>query len=176
MSDDAPRIYVASLADYNAGRLHGRWIHATDTMDEIWAQIHRMLEGSHTPEAEEFAIHDHEGFWPAEVREYEPLEYVHRLALGIEKHGRAFAHWVVAAEPDDDLDEQLFLDQYTGRWDSMRDYASDLLDEILENFEANIPEVLRPYIKCDIELFAQDLLVITSMTQDETGVYVFDTK
>ena len=30
-----PRIYVASLSDYNAGRLHGTWIHADDDPDDI---------------------------------------------------------------------------------------------------------------------------------------------
>ena len=29
-SDNGPRIYVASLSDYNAGHLHGTWLGATD--------------------------------------------------------------------------------------------------------------------------------------------------
>ena len=35
----SPRIYVASLSDYNAGRLHGVWIDAAEELDEIWSQI-----------------------------------------------------------------------------------------------------------------------------------------
>lgn len=46
---DTPRIYVASLSDYNAGRLHGEWIDATQELDDIWAEIHAMLAKS--PEA-----------------------------------------------------------------------------------------------------------------------------
>ena len=42
---DRPRIYVACLAAYNDGRLHGRWIAAT-TADEIRTQVRAMLAAS----------------------------------------------------------------------------------------------------------------------------------
>ncbi|MBA3067902.1 MAG: antirestriction protein ArdA, partial [Hyphomonas sp.] len=53
---DWPRIYVACLAAYNAGRLHGRWIDAT-TPNEIRAEARAMLAASPEPGAEEHAIH-----------------------------------------------------------------------------------------------------------------------
>ncbi|MEO0467721.1 MAG: antirestriction protein ArdA, partial [Pseudomonadota bacterium] len=53
---DAPRIYVACLAAYNNGRLHGRWIDATDP-HEVWQQVSAMLAASPEPDAEEWAIH-----------------------------------------------------------------------------------------------------------------------
>jgi len=52
-----PRIYVASLADYNAGRLHGRWIDADRPAEAIREQIAQMLAESKAPVAEEWAIH-----------------------------------------------------------------------------------------------------------------------
>lgn len=60
--DDTPRIYVASLSDYNAGTLHGTWIDLEPDMsaDEIMEQIESMLADSNEPYAEEWAIHDHE--------------------------------------------------------------------------------------------------------------------
>lgn len=33
-----PRIDVASLLDYTAGRLHGTWLEATDDLDDLTAQ------------------------------------------------------------------------------------------------------------------------------------------
>ena len=33
--DGSPRIYVACLAAYNAGRLHGRWIDANQSAEDI---------------------------------------------------------------------------------------------------------------------------------------------
>lgn len=40
------RIYVASLADYNAGRLHGEWIDAHQTADELHSAVTAMLAAS----------------------------------------------------------------------------------------------------------------------------------
>jgi len=46
---ETPRIYVASLADYNAGRLHGRWIDANQSADSIRDEIAQMLTESEDP-------------------------------------------------------------------------------------------------------------------------------
>ena len=59
---DTPRIYVASLADYNSGRLRGRWIDADQPAEAIREQIVEMLAESNEPIAEEWAIHDYENF------------------------------------------------------------------------------------------------------------------
>ena len=53
---DGPRIYVACLAAYNNGFLHGRWIDAT-TPDEIMEEVQAMLAASPIPQAEEWGIH-----------------------------------------------------------------------------------------------------------------------
>ena len=42
-----PRIYVASLSDYSAGRLHGVWIDcAGKTEDALWDEVRAMLAAS----------------------------------------------------------------------------------------------------------------------------------
>ena len=56
------RIYVACLAAYNNGVLHGRWIDAARGEDHIWEETRAMLAASPIPDAEEWAIHDYEGF------------------------------------------------------------------------------------------------------------------
>ncbi|MEP0248115.1 antirestriction protein ArdA, partial [Roseibium sp.] len=53
---DRPRIYVACLAAYNGGRLHGQWIDATEP-DEVREEVRTMLATSPEPDAEEWAIH-----------------------------------------------------------------------------------------------------------------------
>ena len=58
----SPRIYVASLSDYNAGQLHGKWIDADQEASNILGAVHAMLSASTEPYAEEWAIHDYEGF------------------------------------------------------------------------------------------------------------------
>jgi antirestriction protein ArdA len=89
-----PRIYVASLADYVGGHLHGVWLEVTGDADELEERVKRMLSASPLPGAEEWAIHDYEGFGPIYLHEHEPLERVAKLARGIAEHGPAFAHWV----------------------------------------------------------------------------------
>src|SRR5436189_4774564 len=59
---ETPRIYAATLSDYNAGRLHGAWIDADQDPEELQAEIDAMLAKSAEPVAEEWAIHDYEGF------------------------------------------------------------------------------------------------------------------
>ncbi|MDQ1744014.1 MAG: hypothetical protein QOE23_2353, partial [Pseudonocardiales bacterium] len=41
-----PRIWVASLSDYNNGVLHGAWIEAAREPEEIQADINTMLAAS----------------------------------------------------------------------------------------------------------------------------------
>src|SRR5436305_12663954 len=80
---ERPRVYVASLADYNAGRLHGAWLDGNQEPGELKRQIAAMLARSPEPGAEEWAIHDYDGFGAARLDEYESLETIARLAAGI---------------------------------------------------------------------------------------------
>jgi antirestriction protein len=117
-----PRIYVASLADYNAGRLHGVWIDAAQDADDIHAEVKAMLaEGM--PGAEEWAIHDSEGFGPLSIAEGESFERVAMLAEDILEHGAAFAAWVEYIGCD--FDYMAFADAYCGEWASEAEYAED---------------------------------------------------
>ena len=77
-----PRIYVACLAAYNNGILHGTWIDADDDADAVNA----MLKTSPIPNAEELAIHDYEGFGNTGIDEYEGLDTVADKAAFIEAH------------------------------------------------------------------------------------------
>ena len=52
-----PRIYVACLAAYNSGYLHGAWIDADQPADDIQSAVGEMLAASPIPRAEEWAIH-----------------------------------------------------------------------------------------------------------------------
>ena len=93
-----PRIYVASLSDYNHGSLHGDWLDADSEPDELDSAIQVILDKSPTGEAEEFAIFDFDGFGPWHLSEYEPISLVRAVARGIAEHGPAFAHWADVAE------------------------------------------------------------------------------
>jgi antirestriction protein len=63
-TDTTPCIYVADLAAYNAGYLHGVWIECCPADADAWQQaIDEMLAASPVGEdAEEWAIHDTENW------------------------------------------------------------------------------------------------------------------
>jgi antirestriction protein len=173
-----PRIYVASLSDYNAGRLHGEWLSAGVEQDELEAGVQTMLAASPTPGAEEFGIFDYEGFGPLRLDEYESLSKVAMIGRGIAEHGSAYAHWAALVGTTDIGESGEFEDAYRGHWESVTAYADDLLDDLGANrmIEQAIPEFLQPYVKVDVEGFARDLELGGDITTSEGdgGVYVFD--
>ena len=82
-----PRIYVASLSDYNNGRLHGCWIRAAQPPERIYNEIHQMLTASPSPSAEEWAIHDQEGFGALSLADAESIDTISGLAMQLDRRG-----------------------------------------------------------------------------------------
>ena len=92
------RIYVASLMDYNNGILHGRWIDVTD-VETIWEEINKMLEESpsakeYHEKAEEWAVHDYEGFGDVLLGENPDFEKLVEIVEGVEEFGEAFLAFI----------------------------------------------------------------------------------
>lgn len=162
-----PKIYVACLAAYNSGTLHGQWIDANQDPEAIHAEIQDMLGCSPALGAEEWAIHDYEGFEGLRLSEYEDIEKVSEIAGFIQEYGEA---WALYAEHIglEYATKDSFDDAYQGQWDSEEDFAEDLASETME-----IPEHLRFYI--DYEKFARDLFISDYFSADGEGrkVYVF---
>lgn len=125
MADVTPRIYVADLAAYNNGKLHGTWIDAAQSPEEIQDEIDAMLKQSPEPFAEEWAIHDYEGFGDLRLHEYESIADVSRLAELIEQYGEMFAAVVAHYGGLRDLDqaETAMTEHYQGRYDDLADWA-----------------------------------------------------
>ena len=166
---ETPRIYVACLASYNSGILHGEWIDATDA-DGIHEGIEAMLQASPVPDAEEWAIHDHEGFCGLHVSEWEDLDALAELGTLIEQHGEAFAAYV-DHQGRDFATVESFEEHYRGEWESEQAYAEELFDEL---YLHGVPEHVRYYI--DYEKFARDLFINDMYSAEATSgrVHVFD--
>ncbi|TRW96277.1 antirestriction protein ArdA [Paracoccus sp. M683] len=161
------RIYVACLAAYNNGILHGRWIAASREAYDIYADIRAMLAASPIEDAEEWAIHDHEGFEGAEVSEYMGIEQVAELAAFIEEHGEIGGK-LVGHFGNLDEARKAIEDAYAGEYRSLADFAEELTEET-----GDIPERLRFYI--DYDRMARDMEIGDVFTI-ETGfeqVHVF---
>jgi len=173
----APRIYMASLSDYNAGVLHGEWLEASSDVEAMEEGVQSMLASSPSPGAEEWAIHDYEGFGPVCLSEYESLSTVAILARGIAEHGAAFAHWAALVGTSDPGDLERFEDAYLGQAESIEGFAEELLDDlgVLRQLDDVLPEHLQPYVKFDVAGFARDLELSGDVVTSESseGVYVF---
>ncbi|MDB5584497.1 MAG: antirestriction protein [Bradyrhizobium sp.] len=138
---DRPRIYVACLAAYNNGFLHGAWIDAARDVWEIWQDIRDMLAASPIEGAEEHAIHDYEGFGDVRISEYADIDRVAEIAAFVVEHGALGT--ALLSYFSDDLDEARAAidDCYLGQHASLSDYLQEVTEESIE-----IPESLRPYI------------------------------
>ena len=162
------RIYVACLAAYNNGKLHGVWIDATQDLDDIQEQVSAMLADSPEPDAEEWAIHDYEGFGSYSVSEYSGFEELHNVALFIEEYpeigGELLGHF-------SDIDEARTAaeENYCGCYTSLADYAQELTEDT-----SQIPENLAFYI--DYERMGRDMEMSGDIYTIETAhdeVHIF---
>ena len=120
-------------------------------------------------EAEEYAIHDYEGFGAYQVSEYEGLESVHEVACFLEEHGEVAGD--VLAHFGDDLEDarKALEENYSGCYSSLADYAEALTEGTTE-----IPDHLAFYI--DYERMGRDMEMSGDIFTVETGyqeVHVF---
>lgn len=199
-----PRIYVASLADYNNGRLHGVWIDvAGKDAEEIEEEVREMLRGSKYPNvvvecpycagekgltdctfchgqgsvesAEEWAIHDYEGFHGLRLSEYEAFPTIAALAEMIDEHGPAFAAWVDNGNAEGlETDEwaEAFQEAYVGEFASLEEWAEDFLEQT--GFFEGVSEHIRNYF--NVEAWARDAQLggdIWTAPASPFGVHVF---
>lgn len=200
-----PRIYAASLSDYNNGRLHGVWIDvAGKDAEEIEEEVKEMLRGSKypnvfvdcpepaceeegqagcwtchsaglVPSAEEWAIHDYEGFHGLRLSEYEAFPTIAALAEQIEEHGPAFAAWIdngnaEGLEPDEWAEG--FQEAFAGEFETLEEWAESFLDDT--GFFDGMPEHVRPYF--NVEAWARDAKLggdIWTAPASPYGVHVF---
>lgn len=198
-TNDDRRIYVACLASYNAGTLHGVWIDVSGKdADDIQEEVNAMLRASpypnvqvdcpdcfedcgrsvcltcegtgKVPSAEEWAIHDQEGFYGL-VEEYTSFDRVAELAELLDEHGEAFA--VYADQVGEDYATgDAFREAFAGEYDTLAAWAEEFLNETGDLGE--VPERLRYYF--DFEAYARDCLLsgdIFAARGDSGALYVF---
>lgn len=220
MTATSPRIYVACLSSYNAGRLHGKFLDVND-LETLQEEIHDILKTSPEPNvtrqdfecdcghrfwqtvahanefgsrkafdecpmcgadatcsgepyasSEEYAVHDHEGFYKLNIGEHPDLEKLVELAEALEEHGAAFAAYLNHLGGLTYLDDAVekFEEAFRGTFKSAGDYVEELTRDTAE-----IPDFLEYYI--DWEKMARDFELNGTifMVESEGGdVYIFD--
>lgn len=168
-----PRIYVACLAAYNAGRLHGRWIDANRSVGEISSEVQAMLAESPETSAEEWAIHDYDGFGSLRLGEWETFERISAIAAGLAEHAGAFAAWLSYDSCLDPSDARGFAAAYRGEWETLRAYAESYADDT--GLRALAENSGSPYVRVDVDALERDLdIELYTVASDQGTVYVFD--
>lgn len=144
-------IYVACLASYNDGRLHGTWIDADQPTDAIFEEIQLMLASSPIEYAEEWAIHDYSGFDCLSLSEYENIDKIVNIVAFLKEH-EPYGCELLAYTGNDIEEATQYAENYQGEYDDEEAFAQTLMEECME-----VPEHLIFYI--DYEKFARDLFI-----------------
>lgn len=165
-----PRIYVANLAAYNAGRMKGKWIEPSTDADELAEQVAEAIGGN--VDRDEWAFHDYDAF--PNMGETPSLEDVAAMAELLEEH----PYGIVKAAMDivgDDVDAiKKLLDEGYGVYESKKDYAEELIENMggVDQLDRNTLE--RHF---DYDSFTREIFDETPSTRvDGLGLVVFNAR
>ena len=146
------KIYVACLASYNAGKLHGAWIEV-DNLEQIQDAITAMLTASPVAGAEEWEVHDHSGWegFPAHDRRLEKLVILPEL---LEEFGADVVSVWVAHNGfhyiSDNTAEDIQM-SFVGEFDDYENIAWHGLEHELDE----VPDYIRNHI--DLETLGREI-------------------
>lgn len=143
---DSPRIYVASLADYNSGRPHGRWIDADQPAGAVREQIAEMLRQSKEPMAGQWVIHDYKGFGDLHLSKHEKdIDRIAEAAFLIKKHGPVFASLLkhLGGIASIDKARHYMEHAYLGEYNRLSDYAIKYVWSRYRDVLENLPDLVR---------------------------------
>lgn len=182
-----PAIWIADLAAYNAGHLHGKWVKldADTTLDDLNRQVEAILKEGQRQYSretlgvhEEFAIHDYECFGPIRIGEYDSLETVLDHAHRIGEEPNKYAAWISARGESDaeNFDPELVHGPYESEDDYFDQYLDSFygsmdLEEVLVNagLDKRTAEALAPLMTwIDAERFTRDY---GNLVEVSTGDY-----
>lgn len=130
-SHDGPAIYVACLASYNKGILHGRWISLEwcTNLEELENAVQQILKESPEPGAEEWAIHDSQGL-PSFLEEESPtLSDLNDYAEGTANVDDRDAYKLACENEGAILSEDGFREIYFGHHSSTAHFAEEYYEQ-----------------------------------------------
>lgn len=156
MSDQ--RIYIACLAAYNNGILHGKWIDCT-SLEEIHEGIKEVLntspENNNPYPCEEWAIHDYEGLGNSITESTSP-ERIMEIVEFFEEVGNAeLAEGLLDYRGGNIDDARRLFESYHGEYKDRGDFAYSLAEETGDLQQ--VPQWLTYHI--DFDAVARDLFM-----------------
>ena len=168
------QIYIACLASYNNGHLHGAWIDVSSDVDEMREGVAAVLASSPVPGAEEWAVHDYDGF--PDMGEYPGLDAIAATAELYElaaEHGiEADDFRAIAANWHGRRDDIVrALDNFAGIFDRLRDFADELADDTLAARGIKTGDFAQRHF--DYESHAHEIEIEYDVVSCPSGVAVF---
>jgi antirestriction protein len=179
---DTPRVWIGCLGCYNGGRLVGDWVDADEADDFAEHFTDKVkVPGMHIVEAhEELWCMDHENFYGLLKGECSPstAQKLGDLFNDVERDHvdmLAVIAWAtVRDEPVTEWDrptEEAFREAFVGEYDSIKDYAYDLVRETGWGGVYPIPDSLEPYL--DFDSIAEELRGDHSLVKIEDSSFLF---
>lgn len=150
-------IYVASLSDYNAGRLHGKWINIGDDAEAVYGEIDGILETSPQGDAEEYAIHSFEGFGGIEIAETEEIEDLILIAEALDEFPSAVVQHIYETCKAEHLSEKCqekYIRTTEFNVDPESAVAEYALDYLTDHGTKGVPQLWLDHIEAVAESLA----------------------
>jgi antirestriction protein len=164
---ETPKIYIANLSAYNAGKLKGEWIEPSSDADEVGEQIAEAIGGD---EDDEWAVHDYDGF--PNLGEHPSVKDIATVAGMIDEHGDA----AFAAISESGV---RYLDQAESMLENGFSVFHKHEDEALEEYAQELAEEggldkewLLQYV--DWERVARDLSMDLHVVEHNGKTYIFN--
>ena len=126
-------VYIACLAAYNSGHLHGAWIDLEDVTaaQDIRDAIACVLATSPVPGAEEYAVHDSCGLPACLAGEWLDIDQLADFAETVQELGaddlEAYRLFCANTRQLESVDD--FRESYRGAHDTCWEFAYDLAEE-----------------------------------------------
>ena len=158
-------VFLTNLAEYNRGRLTGRWIYLPMDEDDLSEEISEVLGDD-----EEYFITDYEA--PFEIKEYSNVFKLNELAEELEEIDEEedvieaiFKHY-----SEDEGLEMLRTGEYRVFYNcsDMEDVAKEVVDQL--GYLDEIPKDLQMYF--DYEAFGRDLDINGTFIEAENNKFV----
>ena len=134
---EGPAVYIACLAAYNSGTLHGYWVDLEEasSVEDIRECIAYTLATSPALGAEEYAVHDHQGLpaclqseWP----DWQQVEAFMEARDALHETERS-AHLIACNINHRVLDEQEFSESFCGFWERPEDFAQEQAEQTADH-------------------------------------------
>lgn len=161
-----PQIWVGCLTSYNNGELHGEWIDANQSPDDILEQIKtEVIETSKYKDAEEWDIFDYDDL-PGDIHD---LDEISEMSSIIAAHGELAYQVLDHFCGDIEHAETMLNEEYVGEFRSELEFAEEYFNDI---HMPEIPESMSYYI--DYDKFARDLFMSDFISIEFNGeLHVF---